>query len=132
MAPLYCWFMSTGAHSDVTPLEITGAVSDAQSQILTKDAVHLVASLAKEFNARREELLARRVERQKEIDNGHYPDFLKETAGVRAGHWTVAPIPSDLLDRRVEITGPVDRKMIINALNCGANVFMADFEDANS
>jgi malate synthase len=124
--------MSNGAHSHVTPIEIAGPVSEAQSHILTKDALHLVASLSKEFNARREELLARRVERQKDIDNGKYPDFLKETESIRKAAWTVAPIPQDLLDRRVEITGPVDRKMIINALNCGANVFMADFEDANS
>src|SRR6516225_2724467 len=130
---LYLWLlMSTGAPSQVTPIQLTGPVSEAQSQILTKDALHLVASLAHEFNARREELLARRVERQKDIDNGKYPDFLKETEAIRKAAWTVAPIPQDLLDRRVEITGPVDRKMIINALNCGANVFMADFEDANS
>jgi malate synthase len=70
--------------------------------------------------------------RQAEIDAGHYPDFLTETAEIRTSEWTVAPIPADLMDRRVEITGPVDRKMVINALNCGANVFMADFEDANS
>ena len=70
--------------------------------------------------------------RQQEIDAGQLPDFLPETAHIREGDWTVAPIPNDLLDRRVEITGPVDRKMIINALNSGANVFMADFEDSNS
>ncbi len=70
--------------------------------------------------------------RQAEIDAGHYPDFLTETAEIRTSEWKVAPIPADLMDRRVEITGPVDRKMVINALNCGANVFMADFEDANS
>ena len=69
---------------------------------------------------------------QREIDNGKLPDFLPETAGIRESEWRVAPIPKDLLDRRVEITGPVDRKMIINALNSGANVFMADFEDSNS
>jgi len=91
-----------------------------------------VASLGAEFEARRQELLARRRVRQAEIDAGQLPDFLAETAEIRAQEWTVAPIPADLQDRRVEITGPVDRKMIINALNSGANVFMADFEDANS
>ena len=84
------------------------------------------------FDRRRRELLARRVERQKEINAGKLPDFLPETADIRNSEWTVAPIPADLQDRRTEITGPVDRKMIINALNCGASVFMADFEDANS
>ena len=80
----------------------------------------------------RQELLRRRVERQQEIVDGRMPDFLPETAAIRKSDWTVAPIPDDLRDRRVEITGPVDRKMIINALNSGANVFMADFEDSNS
>src|SRR5262249_60468345 len=80
----------------------------------------------------RQELLARRQQRQKEIADGRMPDFLPETAAVREGTWKVAPIPDDLRDRRVEITGPVDRKMIINALNSGANVFMADLEDSNS
>ena len=78
------------------------------------------------------ELLARRAERQKLLDAGQSPDFLPETKSVRDGDWKVAPIPEDLLDRRVEITGPVDRKMIVNALNSGATVFMADFEDATS
>jgi malate synthase len=88
--------------------------------------------LAAEFEARRQDLLSRRQLRQAELDAGHFPDFLTETADIRLSEWTVAPIPHDLVDRRVEITGPVDRKMVINALNCGANVFMADFEDANS
>src|SRR5205807_9830853 len=79
-----------------------------------------------------QELLARRVARQRRLDAGERPDFLPETRSVREADWTVAPIPADLLDRRVEITGPVDRKMVINALNSGARVFMADFEDANS
>ena len=70
--------------------------------------------------------------RQKRLDIGEKPDFLKETRAIRESEWTVAPIPKDLLDRRVEITGPVDRKMIINALNSGAKVFMADFEDSNT
>jgi malate synthase len=107
-------------------------VSAAYAEILTPEARHFVARLASEFDGRRQELLARRQLRQAEIDAGHFPDFLTETTDIRLSEWTVAPIPRDLTDRRVEITGPVDRKMVINALNSGANVFMADFEDANS
>jgi malate synthase len=113
-------------------IEIRGPVTDVFSQILTPAALQLLAKMSRRFEARRRELLARRVERQRDLDAGRFPDFLPETAGIRAGEWIVAPIPADLQDRRVEITGPVDRKMIINALNCGASVFMADFEDANS
>jgi len=105
---------------------------EVESQVLTADAREFLSELARKFEKRRQELLARRRVRQKEIDGGHLPDFLAETAEVRKGDWRVAPIPADLRDRRVEITGPVDRKMIINALNSGANVFMADFEDSNS
>ena len=105
---------------------------EVESQVLTADAREFLSELARKFEKRRHELLARRRVRQKEIDGGHLPDFLAETAEVRKGDWRVAPIPADLRDRRVEITGPVDRKMIINALNSGANVFMADFEDSNS
>jgi malate synthase len=101
-------------------------------QILTPDASAFLTKLAREFEARRQQLLARRRARQQQIDAGQFPDFLPETAHIRQADWTVAPIPHDLLDRRVEITGPVDRKMIINALNSGADVFMADFEDSNS
>ncbi|HYL73839.1 MAG TPA: malate synthase A [Bryobacteraceae bacterium] len=106
--------------------------SSASSSLLNKDAVEFLNSLARTFEPRRQELLARRKVRQQEIDTGKLPDFLPETASIRDREWTVAPIPKDLLDRRVEITGPVDRKMVINALNSGASVFMADFEDANS
>ena len=91
-----------------------------------------MVQLERRFRSLRHELLARRVEVQARLDAGWRPDFLEDTKAVREGDWTVAPIPSDLRDRRVEITGPVDRKMIINALNSGANVFMADFEDSNS
>jgi malate synthase len=108
------------------------AGSQAQSGILTEEAQAFLAKLAERFEPRRQELLARRQKVQREINNGKFPDFLVETAGIREGDWKVAPIPKDLLDRRVEITGPVDRKMIINALNSGANVFMADFEDSNT
>jgi malate synthase len=107
-------------------------LSETQTQILTPEAVAFLNKLARTFEARRQELLARREVRQREIDAGKLPDFLPETASVRQSEWKVAPIPKDLMDRRVEITGPVDRKMIINALNSGANVFMADLEDSNS
>jgi len=113
-------------------IDIKGNVSQEFAEILTRDAIQFVAKLAREFTLRRDALLQRRVERQAEIDTGRLPDFLPETAHIRSGDWKVAPVPADLQDRRVEITGPTDRKMVINALNCGAKVFMADFEDANS
>jgi malate synthase len=106
--------------------------SEVEAQILNPEAREFLTQLARKFEARRQELLARRRVRQQEIDSGQLPDFLPETSAIREGNWTVAPILSDLLDRRVEITGPVDRKMIINALNSGASVFMADFEDSNA
>ncbi len=111
---------------------ITGREIPAMTEILTKDALRFLADLHLHFNARRLELLAARTERQKEFDNGILPDFLNETRAIRAGTWKIAPIPDDIKDRRVEITGPVDRKMVINALNSGAKCFMADFEDATS
>ncbi len=113
-------------------IEIHGPVSEAFAEILTPAALRFLAAMSRRFEPRRQELLAKRVARQSELDAGRFPDFLPETAETRAAEWTVAPIPADLQDRRVEITGPVDRKMIINALNCGASVFMADFEDANA
>ena len=113
-------------------IEIKGPKVARQDEILTPEALEFLASLHREFNGRRKELLAKRVERQKRFDAGELPDFLPETKHVRDGDWTVAPIPADLQDRRVEITGPVDRKMIVNALNSGAKVFMTDFEDASS
>ena len=106
--------------------------NEVETRILTVGASNFLAKLTRQFEPRRQELLARRRIRQQEIDAGQLPGFLPETAHIRETEWTVAPIPHDLLDRRVEITGPVDRKMIINALNSGANVFMADFEDSNS
>lgn len=111
---------------------VTGAMSPEFETILTPEALAFVLRLEQAFGQRRRELLARRNERQAAIDNGQMPDFLPETAVIRSSDWTVAPIPADLQDRRVEITGPVDRKMIINALNSGASVFMADFEDSHS
>ena len=103
-----------------------------ENDILTPEAKAFLLKLAARFEPRRQELLARRRSAQREIDNGKFPNFLTETAKIRESEWKVAPIPKDLLDRRVEITGPVDRKMIINALNSGANVYMADFEDSNT
>lgn len=111
---------------------VTGAMSPEFETILTPEALAFVLRLEQAFGQRRRELLARRNERQAAIDNGQMPDFLPETTVIRSSDWTVAPIPADLQDRRVEITGPVDRKMIINALNSGASVFMADFEDSHS
>lgn len=101
-------------------------------RVLTPEAVGFLAELHRRFDERRRELLKRRLERQRLFDTGVLPDFLLETRAIREGQWTVGPIPSDLEDRRVEITGPTDRKMVINALNSGARVFMTDFEDANS
>lgn len=100
--------------------------------ILTQEALAFVATLHRAHNARRLELLEKRAVRQKQLDAGAKPTFLEETRDVRQGSWSVAPIPDALQRRTVEITGPVDRKMVINALNSGADVFMADFEDANS
>ncbi|HEV7241245.1 MAG TPA: malate synthase A [Thermoanaerobaculia bacterium] len=115
-----------------TDIEVLAEVRSEWDSILSDEALGFVALLHKEFDERRLELLAAREERKKRLDAGELPDFLPETREIRESDWTVAPIPHDLRDRRVEITGPVDRKMIINALNSGANVFMADFEDANS
>ena len=113
-------------------IEISGRITDEYAQILTPEAVALAAKLQRAFGGRRADLLARRTKRQAEIDAGALPDFLPSTRAIREGDWTCAPIPPDIADRRVEITGPVDRKMVINALNSGASVFMADFEDANT
>jgi len=113
-------------------IELAGPVPPGFDTILTPPALRFVAELARRFGARRDELLARRRARQARLDEGVLPDFLPETRDIREGLWTVAPVPADLQDRRVEITGPVARKMVINALNSGAKVFMADFEDSNA
>jgi malate synthase len=110
-------------HADVTP---------EFAEILTPEALEFLAKLHRAFDGRRHELLARRAERQAALDAGKSLDFLPETAEIRNGDWTIAPFPDDIQDRRVEITGPVERKMVINALNSGAKVFMADFEDSNT
>ncbi|WP_369900710.1 malate synthase A [Bacillus manliponensis] len=111
---------------------LVGEVTPAYLEILTPEALAFMKELHEKFNGRRKELLQNRVKKQEKIDAGEFPTFLKETAHIRADDWTIAPLPKDLEDRRVEITGPVDRKMVINALNSGARVFMADFEDSNS
>jgi malate synthase len=118
--------------STIPGVAIAAAPGGRLDEILDAKARAFLGALHRRFNARRLELLARRMMRQKLFDAGETPDFLPETKSVRDGDWRVAPIPADLLDRRVEITGPVDRKMIVNALNSGARVFMADFEDATS
>src|SRR5690606_6544204 len=104
----------------------------AQAAILTPAALDFLADLQRRFEPRRRELLAARAARQARFDAGELPDFLAETKAIRDGDWQVAPIPPALQDRRVEITGPVERKMVINALNSGANAFMADFEDSTA
>ena len=113
-------------------VEILGEIPPAYAEILSPKAIAFVAKLARKFEAQRRDLMARRAKRQAEFDAGQMPDFLAETRHVRDSDWSIASVPADLQDRRVEITGPTDRKMVINALNSGANVFMADFEDSNA
>jgi malate synthase A len=124
--------MSSSAAKPPTGVQLEGPLPPGAERILTGDALAFVADLVRRFDWRREELLERRRELQARWDRGYRPTFLAETAHIRSADWTVGPLPADLLDRRVEITGPVDRKMVINALNSGANVFMADFEDATA
>ena len=124
--------MSEPAKTLPRGIELRGQLTEHQARVVSPAALGLVADLVRTFGWRVDELLERRRERQIRFDQGERPDFLPETAKIRTSDWTVAPIPKDLLDRRVEITGPVDRKMIINALNSGASVYMADFEDSNS
>jgi malate synthase len=115
-----------------SPADVLGPVEGRAEEILTPDALAFVAALQRCFGPERERLLAARTERQQQLDAGELPDFLDETREIRESDWKIGPVPAGLQDRRVEITGPVDRKMVINALNSGARVFMADFEDANS
>src|SRR5512146_3115142 len=112
-------------------VSVSAPISAEFARILPPEALAFVVKLHRTFQERRSELLASRARRQKEFDSGRLPDFLEETRSIRESDWTVAPQPKDLLDRRVEITGPTERKMVINALNSGASTFMADFEDAN-
>lgn len=135
-------WLKTGSHVEVMMslvlsavpdgVVVRGAVRDGYDEILTPDALAFLADLERQFGARRRALLDTRVVRQAAVDAGQLPDFRPETSEIRSGDWTVAPLPADLLDRRVEITGPVDRKMVINALNSGATHFMADLEDSNA
>ncbi|MDP1716720.1 MAG: malate synthase A, partial [Burkholderiales bacterium] len=113
-------------------VELLGRITPQYADFLTPQALAFLAELSRRFEPRRRELIESRAQRQAEFNAGKLPDFLPDTAHIRNGNWTVAPCPEDLQDRRVEITGPTDRKMVINALNCGANVFMADFEDSNA
>ncbi|HEX4758420.1 MAG TPA: malate synthase A [Terracidiphilus sp.] len=117
---------------DLPHVEFLAPITDRYAEILTPEAVAFIVDLQRTFNKRRKALLDARHERQKRLDAGEKPNFLAETEVIRESEWAVAPLPGDILDRRVEITGPVDRKMIINALNSGAKVFMADFEDSNT
>lgn len=124
--------MSITSATSTQAIEIIGDMNPAFEQILTPEALSFIEMLHRHFNPTRLELLAKRQQRQVDIDNGIMPTFLPETEAVRNAIWSVKPIPEDLQNRVVEITGPVDRRMIINALNSGAKVFMADFEDANA
>lgn len=123
---------TSGSYPAPQGMQITGAFVPGAESVFTKEALAFVAELARRFTARRDELLKARETRWEELKNGKLLDFLPETKEIREGDWKVAPIPADLQDRRVEITGPVERKMVINALNSGAKVFMADFEDSLS
>jgi len=116
----------------ISGLELLAAIPAEYAEILTPEALAFVAELEGRFGAERRRLLGVRKQRQALIDKGEKPDFLPETRRIREAEWTISPLPADLQDRRVEITGPVERKMIINALNSGAKVFMADFEDSNT
>src|SRR5438874_889522 len=128
--------LSTTAKASRSPLpsgvEVLGELTPAFSEILTPEALAFVAKLQRQFGTRRKQCLEHRQERQRRLHQGEGLDFLPGTKQIREGDWKCAPIPSDIQDRRVEITGPTDRKMVINALNSGAKIFMADFEDANA
>ncbi|MFD2367341.1 malate synthase A [Pseudoduganella sp. GCM10020061] len=113
-------------------MTITGEIKPGYEQILTPAALELVTKLSRAFEPRRQQLLAAREERARRLDAGERPDFLPQTAHIREGDWTIAPLPKALECRRVEITGPVERKMVINALNSGADSYMTDFEDSNT
>jgi malate synthase len=124
--------MTTATRGMVDGVELRAPVPEEGKLILTPEALKLIAKLHRSFDGRRRALLEERVRVQSELDKGWLPDFSPETAAIRQRDWVVGATPADLMDRRVEITGPVDRKTVINALNSGASVFMADFEDANT
>ena len=117
---------------DLPSVEILAPITESHADVLSSEAIDFIVDLQRTFNVRRKELLNAREERQRRLDAGERPNFLEETRSIRESKWAVAPMPADLIDRRVEITGPVDRKMIINALNSGARIFMADFEDSST
>jgi malate synthase len=117
--------------AELDGVDVSRSFEGRHAEVLTDDALEFLAGLHRNFDGVRRELLDARGQRQARLDEGRQLDFLPETQDVRDGDWTVTPVPDDLADRRVEITGPTDRKMVINALNSGATVFMADFEDAN-
>jgi malate synthase len=120
------------ASPEIGEIEVRGPIEPGFETILTTDAMHFIASLVSLFQQRRQLLLEKRLKISERIGKGVLPDFLPETEDIRKSSWKVGPVPSDLVLRRVEITGPVDRKMMINALNSGADVYMADFEDSHS
>lgn len=124
--------MSTAVLNEQLEITVLGSRSEKFDEILTPEALEFIGKLHHKFGRSRKELLAAREVKQAQLDAGQLPDFLNETKNIRESEWEVSPVPSDLTDRRVEITGPVERKMIINALNSGAKVFMADFEDSNA
>jgi malate synthase len=124
--------MPNASHEPASAVDISRRTIERGAEVLNPKAMALLASLHRRFNERRLHLLELRQVRQGHIDRGVLPDFLPETASIRADHWRIAPVPADLADRRVEITGPVDRKMIVNALNAPVSTFMADFEDSCS
>jgi malate synthase len=117
---------------DLPGVEILAPVTESHADVLSPEAIDFIVDLQRTFNLRRKELLNAREVRQRRLDAGERPNFLEETRSIRESEWSVAPMPADIIDRRVEITGPVDRKMIINALNSGARIFMADFEDSST
>ena len=114
----------------VDELAFTQPYGEQEQQVLTAEAVEFLTELVTRFTPQRNKLLAARIHQQQEIDNGKLPGFISETASIRRSEWKIRGIPEDLQDRRVEITGPVERKMVINAMNANVKVFMADFEDS--
>lgn len=124
--------MSLTSNHSSAPIKLNASISSEHARIITEEALSFLAKLHERFESRRKELMAARAERQQQIERGALPTFLSETASIRGENWRTKEPPDDLQDRRVEITGPVSRKMVINGLNSGARVFMADFEDANS
>src|ERR1700751_3648918 len=118
--------------ADIPGVGLLAPITESHAGILSPEAIDFIVDLQRTFNVRRKDLLNAREERQKRLDAGERPNFLEETRSIRESEWTGAPMPTDIIDRRVEITGPVDRKMIINALNSGAMIFMANLKNSNT